>query len=164
LQQTPHDRLRCELDRGRLLPEHALAVVVELGLQPLQVLEVGLRLRASLGEVVDDVLALGLRLRLGGGAGRLGRLLHIANLGVPVAVRHEALTSIVLGLAVSALGTEIVRTPFSNRASIPSASAVLGRRTERANAPKLRSIRCQVSPFSSWEKSRFPEIVSIPSS
>ena len=61
---------------------------------------------------------------------------------VPFAlVGHLAVTSIVRAFASSRFGTSTVNTPLSNDASMRSGSATRGSRTDRANEPKLRSIR-----------------------
>jgi hypothetical protein len=52
LEQPAHHRLRGHLDRGGLLAQHALAVVVELGLQPLQVRAVLVDLRGRRGRLI----------------------------------------------------------------------------------------------------------------
>ncbi len=165
LEQPSGHRHRTQLRQLRLLLHDPLAVVVELCLQPTQVIEVllglplgGLQIAGHLGGLLLGGLGLRARgLGAGGGPGRCGR-------GAPVVgqvreppavrdtdprlflvpfplVRHLAVTSIVRALASSRLGTSTVSTPLSNDASMRSGSATRGSRTDRANEPKLRSMR-----------------------
>src|SRR5262249_26802341 len=50
LEQLADERLGGQVDRARLLAQHALAVVVEFRLEPLQVVEIFGRLRLRLSE------------------------------------------------------------------------------------------------------------------
>ena len=155
LEQPPHHRHRPQLRELRLLLRDALAVVVELRLQPPQVVEVLLRLALGGLQIARDLggFLLGApRPASGGGRpGRSGRgALVVAQVREPPAVRdadarlflvpfalvgHLAVTSIVRAFASSRLGTSTVRTPLSNDASMRSGSATRGSRTDRANEP-----------------------------
>src|SRR5262245_21684709 len=73
LEQSLHEALQLGVDQPLLRPRHALAVVLELGLQPLQVVAVLGRLRPGPGELV-----LGRRLIGRGRAGLNRRVLALA--------------------------------------------------------------------------------------
>src|SRR5919198_1074416 len=149
LEDPQHEGLRGELDRPRLLLQHPLAVVLELGLQALEVVAVLLRLSPRVSELVG---------RRGGslrrrGAGRIRRrppprvrphaslVRHLDPgtarfLALAVVLTHAfALISILFGRAFSVLGMSIVSTPLSKDASTFPASAVCGRAIERVNDP-----------------------------
>ncbi len=137
------------------LPLHALAVVVELGLQPPEVIEVLRGLSLGGRQVSRDLrgptlgrVSIGARpgLLIGDRGGTLVRHRREAAavrdadprftrlVSLPV-LGHLTLTSIARGLASSRLGTSTVSTPLSKAAWIFAPSAVCGSLTDRANEP-----------------------------
>src|SRR5829696_2764188 len=87
-QQPGHQRLGGGGGPGRLLAQGALAVVVEVGLEPAQVVEVALGLGPGLGQIGRDRVLLGVGVGLvgvglvGGLVGPLGQGLVLALLGL----------------------------------------------------------------------------------
>ena len=135
------------------VPRRALAVVVELGLDPLEGVQVLVALPLEAGDVVPGGLGgpgLGTLRAVAGGGGRggpgrelLGRvLLRMTRLvGHAVSGTAPAATAILRGLTSSALGTRTVSTPFSKDAEISSAFTPCGRVRLRWKWPYARSRR-----------------------
>ena len=141
------------------VPRRALAEVVELGLQPLEGLQVLVALPLEAGDVVPGGLhGLGIRSirAVAGGGGRRGpgrellgrvllrlltRVVGHAISGAPSPSPAPAATAILRGLTSSAFGTRTVSTPFSKVAEISSAFTPCGSVRLRWKWPYARSRR-----------------------